>query len=852
MMKRFLLFFLCAVSSQMLVAQTVGPLIQTQWDQGDPYNMLLPEKDGMHCLTSCGATAEAQIIYYHRWPEHGMGLGYYHLVDEDLVYVDLTKDYYDYDKMLLTYDANSSAEAKQAVALLMRDVAFTGATLDTGESGSPTPGSLITMMGYDKGMMHLYRGYCTMEDFKSIIRSELDAGRPVLLEGSNGSVGHAFVCDGYRDNDEFHFNYGWSGRYDGWSTLENCLFPVNMAITYNIKKDEGGLPGFTFSSNRDFKWFGGNTLSGNYKFESYSKHELMPQIALAVENTATHEVQYFCHFDKEPGDPHDNELTWELDEALPDGSYILYPVAHGKDLNTEWQKAYFRDQCQREVVLTVKDGVKTFANATLIDPVREGAVEVDGLCYELDAAAGTATFTYRNDKYASYFGDIVIPETITYDGKTYKVTAIGREAFRECKNLGHVTFGKNVTIVGWGAFDQAKAGDVTFAEGSQLSQIDPYAFYSATFRNVILPEGLKTIGSCAFANSSFQCITIPTTVTSWQFACFQTTSLVSVRVNATTPQVVPDVFRHNVDDADFADYNDWMSYGTEATVLYVPAGTKDAYAKADVWNRFGFILEPGDDDSFIASLTRDAVEIDGIAYQVNGVKGIANAARVKAGVKNVIVKNALTLGGRTLDVKSIGNAFLDPGGAFDKIVIAASVEKIGWDAIRGTIGSLEFEAGSQLKEIKENGLCGIILQSPLVLPEGLESIGSMWISCPDVTIPSTVKKMGSENGLNNLKDCRVSWPTPYVTDNLFAASVDFSNATLHVPEGTKALYAAAEGWSRFGTIVEDGGKLAIRDISIPDSQFSTDGWFTLDGRRLDGQPTRKGLYIHQGKKIVVK
>jgi len=181
MMKRFLLFFLCAVSSQMLVAQTVGPLIQTQWDQGDPYNMLLPEKDGMHCLTSCGATAEAQIIYYHRWPEHGMGLGYYHLVDEDLIYVDLTKDYYDYDKMLLTYDANSSAEAKQAVALLMRDVAFTGATLDTGESGSPTPGSLITMMGYDMGMMHLERGYCTMEDIKSIIRSELDAGHPGYL-----------------------------------------------------------------------------------------------------------------------------------------------------------------------------------------------------------------------------------------------------------------------------------------------------------------------------------------------------------------------------------------------------------------------------------------------------------------------------------------------------------------------------------------------------------------------------------------------------------------------------------------------------------------------------------------------
>ena len=198
MMKRFLLFFLCAVSSQMLVAQTVGPLIQTQWDQGDPYNMLLPEKDGMHCLTSCGATAEAQIIYYHRWPEHGMGLGYYHLVDEDLIYVDLTKDYYDYDKMLLTYDANSSAEAKQAVALLMRDVAFTGATLDTGESGSPSPGSLITMMGYDMGMMHLERGYCTMEDIKSIAPSWMRAIRDISIPDSQFSTDGWFTLDGRR------------------------------------------------------------------------------------------------------------------------------------------------------------------------------------------------------------------------------------------------------------------------------------------------------------------------------------------------------------------------------------------------------------------------------------------------------------------------------------------------------------------------------------------------------------------------------------------------------------------------------------------------------------------------------
>lgn len=65
-MKKFLLLFLCSLGSQMLMAQTVGPLIKTQWDQGDPYNLLIPEKDGKHCLTSCGATAE---VHSSRQPQ---------------------------------------------------------------------------------------------------------------------------------------------------------------------------------------------------------------------------------------------------------------------------------------------------------------------------------------------------------------------------------------------------------------------------------------------------------------------------------------------------------------------------------------------------------------------------------------------------------------------------------------------------------------------------------------------------------------------------------------------------------------------------------------------------------------
>jgi hypothetical protein len=122
-----LILFFCAISSQLIIAQTVGPLIKTQWNQNDPYNLMCPEIGGKHCLTSCGATAMAQLCYYHQWPEHGMGTGSWHLDGEDFQETDLTADYYDYSKMLLTYDASSSEEAKKAVALLMRDVAYLGA-----------------------------------------------------------------------------------------------------------------------------------------------------------------------------------------------------------------------------------------------------------------------------------------------------------------------------------------------------------------------------------------------------------------------------------------------------------------------------------------------------------------------------------------------------------------------------------------------------------------------------------------------------------------------------------------------------------------------------------------------------
>jgi hypothetical protein len=34
--------------------------------------------------------------------------------------------------------------------------------------------------------------------------------------------------------------------------------------------------------------------------------------------------------------------------------------------------------------------------------------------------------------------------------------------------------------------------------------------------------------------------------------------------------------------------------------------------------------------------------------------------------------------------------------------------------------------------------------------------------------------------------------------------------------------------------------------------FDSDAWYTLDGVQLDGKPTRKGIYVNNGKKVIIK
>ena len=52
-------------------------------------------------------------------------------------------------------------------------------------------------------------------------------------------------------------------------------------------------------------------------------------------------------------------------------------------------------------------------------------------------------------------------------------------------------------------------------------------------------------------------------------------------------------------------------------------------------------------------------------------------------------------------------------------------------------------------------------------------------------------------------------------------------------------------------IILDDGSLPSKVLSA-ESEEKADGWYTIDGRKLSQQPTKKGLYIYNGKKTVIK
>lgn len=252
----------------------VEPLVSTKWNQDAPFNNFAPEytddnNNTQRCATGCAATAMAQIMKFHNWPEQGVGHYSYEHQSFGTISSDFSEHVYDWTNMIDRYNNGEYSNVQaDAVALLMKDC---GVSLNM--NYGPVSGASI--YSYTPAFKNYFRyssrtvnrSGCETAEFTRIITDELQEGRPIIYCGTGEDGGHAFVVDGYDTNYFLHVNWGWGGYSDGYFDM-NYMDPAGLGI--------GGGSGA-------FKWNQGIVLARPLK-DGVEPYEFIQQLCFVLFN----------------------------------------------------------------------------------------------------------------------------------------------------------------------------------------------------------------------------------------------------------------------------------------------------------------------------------------------------------------------------------------------------------------------------------------------------------------------------------------------------------------------------------------------------------------------------------------
>ncbi|MBO7434115.1 MAG: C10 family peptidase [Salinivirgaceae bacterium] len=220
-----------------VAVDTIKPiqLITSTWGQDSPY------MDSCPTYVGCVAVAMGQIMRYHKWPEKGRGWHKY-IPSENPEYGWLSANFgattYEWDFMPDRLRSRSSLVEKRAVQQMLYHVGV-AVNMSYTEEGSGSSEyiaamALCTYFNYNHETMKVCAAdEYTADDWIALIKSEIDAGRPVLYAGMSSDEGHAWVVDGYDANDYLHVNWGWDGDFDGYFAPDNLLLETSLYSTDN-------------------------------------------------------------------------------------------------------------------------------------------------------------------------------------------------------------------------------------------------------------------------------------------------------------------------------------------------------------------------------------------------------------------------------------------------------------------------------------------------------------------------------------------------------------------------------------------------------------------------------------------
>ncbi|MBR0181715.1 MAG: leucine-rich repeat protein [Bacteroidaceae bacterium] len=423
-----------------------------------------------------------------------------------------------------------------------------------------------------------------------------------------------------------------------------------------------------------------------------------------------------------------------------------------------------------------------FALLALLLPLVVNAYdfEADGIYYIInpDGTSVSVTSKYYNGD-SSISGSIVIPSTVTYNGKQYNITRIEDRTFYSCIDLTSITIPESVTSIGegafWGCYRLKKA---EFASVESLCKIkfernessNPLNWAKHLFINgqeitdLVIPESVTSIGKYTFYNcSSLKSITIPSSITRiGNYAFSGCSSLTSVSIPNSVTSIGADTFYKC----------------TRLTSITIPESVTSigAYAfEGTAWynNQPDGLVYAGKVAYKYKGTMPEGTEIE----LEEGTQGITDYAFSGCtGLTSVTIPNSVT---------SIGSSAFSGCTGLTSITIPNSVRSIGGKAFKGTAWFKNLPDGLVYVVRIAYAYKGTMPEgTEIVIKEGTLGIADWaFYGCKNltsVTIPNSVTNIGEDafRNCSGLTSITIPNSVTSIGDNAFYECSGLTSITI--------------------------------------------------------------------------
>ena len=431
--------------------------------------------------------------------------------------------------------------------------------------------------------------------------------------------------------------------------------------------------------------------------------------------------------------------------------------------------------------------------------------EVNGIYYDIEGA--NASVTFGNNEYT---GSVTIPATVTYNGTTYPVTAIGLLAFRYCTGLTGINIPNSVTKIDDFAFEGC-TGLTSIYIPNSVSFIGFNAFYNTGWYNN-QPDGLVYAGNVAYhykgsmpsgtrltlkngtlgiASAAFRyctgltSINIPNSVIEIADEAFEgCTGLTSINIPNSVTEIGENAF---YDTGWYNNQPDGLVYAGRVAYEYkgtMPSGTS-------ITLRDGTTSITGSAFKYCTGLTSIVIpnSVTDIGFgafahctDLTSVN-IPNSVTVIRGgtffwckgLTSIVIPNSVT---------SIGNESFCNCRGLTSIVIPNSVTEIAKDAFSYCTGLTSIVVESGNPRYDSHNDCNAIIET---------ASNTLIVGCENTIIPNTVTKIGDYafDGRTGLTDIDIPNSVTAIGFSAFAdctglTSIDIPNSVTKI--GNSAFY----------------------------------------------------------------